>query len=205
MAEQRSFRKNEIIYRTQEPEGALFIVQEGSVKVSIGDRHDKEVILYIVQKGDFFGESSVLDDGYYSGTASALEPCHAIVLARRPLREFVGKNPAVLMEMVSALSQRLRRIELKVSRLVFADAYEKVASVLVDALKEKRVPLNVGAEVPLCLPRKELAGLVGVSRETFTRVIAAFQKAGLVRLRQRRIAVINPGKLKREAARSGLT
>lgn len=106
------------------------------------------------------------------------------------------------MKMLTALSRRLRKADEKISRLVFADAYEKVASVLMDIVEEKKIPFNIGAEIPLSLTRQELADLVGLSRETLTRVMADFQRAGLVRIEGRRISIVNPAKLKREATRS---
>ncbi|MBI4522532.1 MAG: Crp/Fnr family transcriptional regulator [Deltaproteobacteria bacterium] len=202
MAKERSFRKNEVIYQPQEPESVLFVVQQGKVKLAVGDGHSKEIILYIIGEGEFFGEASLLDGPSMSWTATALEPCRTFVIPREPFRRFVQNNPTVLMKLSSALAARLCRTERKISRLVLADAYEKVASVLLDALEEKELPLKQGAEIPLSLRRRELAGLVGVSRETFTRVIGAFQKAGLVRVNNRSIAVINPARLRREATRS---
>ncbi len=104
--------------------------------------------------------------------------------------------------MLTALSRRLRKADEKISRLVFADAYEKVASVLMDIIAEKKIPLNIGTEIPLSLTRKELADVAGLSRETLTRVIADFRKAGLVRVDGRRLVIVNPVKLTREASRS---
>ena len=116
---------------------------------------------------------------------------------------FIEKHPAVLLGMLGALSARLSRAEQRISRLVFADAYEKVASLLTEALEETKTSLDAGAEVALPLSHKELASLAGVSRETFTRIMNGFQKAGVIRIKSRRIAIINPARLKREATRSG--
>ena len=44
--------------------------------------------------------------------------------------------------------------------------------------------------------------MVGLSRETLTRVNADFKRAGVLRIEGRHIPIINPAKLKREASRS---
>jgi CRP-like cAMP-binding protein len=202
MVRERAFRKNEVIFHAQEPGNALFVIKRGRVKISMGDRRGKEIILRIFEAGDFFGEMSLLDGEPRSATVSSLEPCQALVLSRDQFLKFVAEHPEVVMKMLTALSRRLRKADEKISRLAFADAYEKVASVLMDMVEEKKIPLSVGSEIPLSLTRKELAGTVGISRETLTRVLADFQRAGLVRIEHRRIAIVNPTKLKREAARS---
>ncbi|MBI4526034.1 MAG: Crp/Fnr family transcriptional regulator [Deltaproteobacteria bacterium] len=200
--EQRSFPKSQIIFHAHERGNSLFIIKRGRVKISMNDRNGREIILGILKAGDFFGEMALLDSEPRSATVSSLEPCQALVLSREQFLQFIPRHPEVVMKMLTTFSQRLRKADEKISRLVFADAYEKVASVLVEITEERKIPLNVGAEIVLSLSRKELADLVGLSRETLTRVIAAFQKAGLVRIDGRRIGIISPTRLKREATRS---
>ena len=199
---ERSFRKNEVIFHAHEAGSALFVIKRGRVKISMDDRSGKEVILRILEAGDFFGEMSLLDGQPRSATVSSLEPCLALILSRDQFLRFITRHPEVVMKMLTTLSQRLRKADEKISRLVFADAYEKVASVLMEVIEERKIPLNIGTEIPLSLTRKELADLAGLSRETLTRVIADFQRAGLVRIEGRRIAVVSPTKLRREATRS---
>lgn len=199
---ERSFRKNEVIFHAQEPGSALFVIKRGSVKVSMDDRHGREVILRILASGDFFGEMSLLDGEPRSATVTALEPCQALIIFRDQFLESMLRYPKMVMKMLTTLSRRMRKANEKISRLVFADAYEKVASVLMDIVEERKIPLNVGTEILLSLTRKELADLGGISRETLTRVMAEFQRAGVVRIGRRRIVIINPAKLKREATRS---
>lgn len=202
IARKRSFRKHEVIFHSQEPGSALFILTRGRVKVSINDRQGREIILRILEAGDFFGEMSLLDGEYRSATVTTLEPCQALIIFRDRFSEFIPRHPNVVMKMLTMLSRRLRKANEKIGRLAFADAHEKVASVLTELMEERKVPLSIGAELPLSLTRTELANLAGISRETFTRVMADFQRDSVLRVERRRIVVINPGKLRREATRS---
>ncbi len=202
VVEEHSFRKNEVIFHAQDRGTTLFIIKRGRVKVSKADRRGKEIILGILEPGDFFGEMSLLDSEPRSATVSSLEPCQALIVSREQFLQFIPRHPELVMKILTTLILRLRKADEKISRLVFADAYEKVASVLMELIEERKVPLDVGTEVPLSFTRKELADLVGLSRETLTRVIAGFQRAGLVRIERRHIVIINPARLKREASRS---
>ena len=199
---ERSFRKNEVIFHAQEPGNALFVIKRGRVKISMDDKSGREIILRVFEGGDFFGEMSLLDGEPRSATVSALEPCQALILYREQFLEFVARRPQVVMKMLTTLSRRLRKADEKISRLAFADAYEKVASVLMEIVEERKIPLHIGTEIPISLTRKELAEMVGLSRETLTRVIADFQRAGVVRIEGHHIAIIDPQKLRREATRS---
>ncbi len=199
---ERSFRKNEVIFHAQEPGNALFVIKRGRVKISMDDKSGREIILRVFESGDFFGEMSLLDGEPRSATVSSLEPCQALILYREQFLEFVARHPQVVMKMLTTLSRRLRKADEKISRLAFADAYEKVASVLMEIVEERKIPLRIGSEIPISLTRKELGEMVGLSRETLTRVIADFQRAGVVRIEGHLIAIVNPAKLKHEASRS---
>ncbi len=203
IAHEQSFQKNEVICRLREPESSLYVVKEGTVKVSAQDRSSREVILYVVQPGEFFGETSLFVKDHQLGVATALRPCQVLAISRDWFVGFLDKHPRVLFRVLSTLSIRLNKAEQRISRLVFADAYEKVASALTDTLEEMKAPIDAGVEVALPLSHKELASLVGVSRETFTRIMTVFQKAGLIRVASRRVAIVNPRRLKHEATRSG--
>lgn len=202
MARKRSFRKHEVIFHSQEPGSALFILMHGRVKVTINDRYGREITLRILAAGDFFGEMSLLDGEYRSATVTAVEPCQALVIFRDRFWEFIPRHPTVVMKMLTMLSRRLRKANEKIGRLAFADASEKVAAVLMDMAEERKLRLDVGTDIPLSLTRQELANLAGISRETFTRVMASFQREGLVRVERRRIVVMDPARLRREATRS---
>lgn len=199
---ERSFRKNEVIFHAQEPGNALFVIKRGRVKISMDDKGGREIILRILEAGDFFGEMSLLDGEPRSAKVSSLDLCQALILSREEFLRFIPRHPGVVLKMLTTLSRRLRKADEKISRLVFADAYEKVASVLMEIVEERKIPLNIGTEIPISFTRKELADQVGLSRETLTRVLADFQRAGVVRVEGRSVAVVNPVKLKHEATRS---
>ncbi len=202
ISEERSLQKNEVVCRLQET-GNFYVVREGTVKVGVQDRHGKEIILYLVRPGEFLGEGSLFEGCSQLGIATALGPCRILEVLRERFMEFAMQHPKMLLEMFSTVSLRLHRAEQMISRLVFADAYEKVASVLTEVLDETKTPLDPGVEIPLPLSHKQLASLVGVSRETFTRIMTSFQKAGVIRIKSHRIAVVNPRRLRREAGKSG--
>jgi CRP/FNR family transcriptional regulator, cyclic AMP receptor protein len=198
---ERAFRKNEVIFHEDDPGRALFILKKGRVKVGRENKRGREVILRILEPGDFFGEMSLLDEEPRSATVTALDGCQVLILFREAFVAFVSKHPRAVLRMLTVLSQRLRKANEKISRLVFTDAYEKVASVLMDVIKESKIPLEIGAEVPLRLSRKELADLAGLSRETFSRIMARFERAGLLRVNGRQLSVVDPARIMREAMR----
>ena len=64
-----SFTKGQTIYFLNDAADAIFVIQEGKVKLSVKPQAGKEAILDILDDGDFVGKDSIA--GLSSRTASA--------------------------------------------------------------------------------------------------------------------------------------
>jgi uncharacterized membrane protein len=81
------------------------------VRISIRDDDDAEVILAELAQGDFFGEMSIIDGRQRSADAKVIEDAQLAILSRDSFLSFVRNNPDVALEMLSALTDRLRRTD----------------------------------------------------------------------------------------------
>lgn len=87
---------------------AMFLIEEGRVRISIKDDDGNDITLAELARGDFFGEMSLIDGRKRSATATVIVDGRLAVLAREDFLTFVRSNPDVALAMLSALSERLR-------------------------------------------------------------------------------------------------
>ncbi|HKO95363.1 MAG TPA: DUF1003 domain-containing protein [Pyrinomonadaceae bacterium] len=87
---------------------AMFLIEEGRVRISINDDDGHEITLAELARGDFFGEMSLIDGRKRSANATVIENGRLAVLGRPEFLAFVRSNPDVALAMLSALSERLR-------------------------------------------------------------------------------------------------
>ncbi len=87
------------------------MIESGRVRISIHDDEKQEVILAELAQGDFFGEMSLIDGRQRSADAHVIEDSRLAVLSRNAFLSFVRNNPDVALEMLSALTDRLRRTD----------------------------------------------------------------------------------------------
>jgi uncharacterized membrane protein len=90
---------------------AMFLVESGRVRISLRDQDGDEVILADLAQGDFFGEMALIDGSLRSADAHVIEPARFAILSRDAFINFVRSNPDVAIEMLGALSRRLRRTD----------------------------------------------------------------------------------------------
>lgn len=194
-----SYKKGEVIFHAEDPGCVMFILKSGSVKISISDRKGHEDILKIIYPYDFFGEMSILDGERRSATVTALEKASALVIERADLIGQIKKYPQIALNMLAVLSRRLRKTDERISNLRFADAYGKVAKVLLDIASEKGVAEKNRIVFSVKIGQQELADMAGITRETANRILAEFRKRGCINIEEGKISILNEGILKREA------
>src|ERR1051325_471517 len=99
------------LFRQGEKGDAMYLIESGRVRISIRDEENNEVTLAELAQGDFFGEMSIIDGRQRSADASVIEDARLAVLSRDAFLSFVRTNPDVALEMLSALTDRLRRTD----------------------------------------------------------------------------------------------
>jgi uncharacterized membrane protein len=108
---EKTVLQNTRLFRQGETGDAMYLIESGRVRISIRDDDKQEVTLAELAQGDFFGEMSIIDGRQRSADAEVIEDSRLAVLSRDAFLSFVRKKPDVALEMLSALTDRLRRTD----------------------------------------------------------------------------------------------
>ena len=103
--------QNTRLFRQGDKGDAMYLIERGRVRISIRDDDEQEVTLAELAQGDFFGEMSIIDGRQRSADAKVIEDAQLAILSRDVFLSFVRSNPDVALEMLSALTDRLRRTD----------------------------------------------------------------------------------------------
>src|SRR6202165_592010 len=107
----RNIKSNTAIFHAGDRGDSLCLIEAGRVRISVTDEDGKLVILTELASGDFFGEMALGDGKPRSADATVIEDARLSVLSREDFLSFVRGNPDVAVEMISAVSHRLRRTD----------------------------------------------------------------------------------------------
>jgi len=118
------------LFRQGDSGDAMYLIESGRIFISIKDEEGNDVTLAELAQGDFFGEMSLIDGKQRSADATVLEDARLAILARADFLSFVRNNPDVALEMLSAVTHRLRRtdelLRSRVSRNVNEEAQARL-------------------------------------------------------------------------------
>ena len=105
------YPRSATIFRTGDPGDAMYLIDLGKVRISITDADGALVTLAELGPGDFFGEMAMLDGQGRSATATATENARLAKLTRDDFLSFMKNDPRVTLELLTALTNRLRRTD----------------------------------------------------------------------------------------------
>ncbi|MCK5679456.1 Crp/Fnr family transcriptional regulator [bacterium] len=186
-----SCKRRANIFSEGDPGNGFYLVKEGRVKVFMLSPDGKEQILHVIEPGESFGEVAVFAGQSFPAHAVALENCRLVFLPREDFVALVSGNPALALNLLAALSQRLRQFAKMIDALSLKEVPGRLAAHLL-YLGEKQA---AGNRLHLELSKTQLASLLGTIPETLSRILSRLQRDGFISIEGAEITVIDQQKL----------
>ena len=114
--DQVNYKAGDVIFNEHDRGDALYVVEEGAVRIWVVDEDVKEVTLAQLKPGDFFGELAVLDRGERSTNASALSDVHLHRLSSDDFQKFLMDHPDCAIDVICEIGTRMRQTNQLVSQ-----------------------------------------------------------------------------------------
>lgn len=187
----RQFNKNHTLIYEEDTSQDVFLLRSGSVKVfSLQD--DKEIIYNFFFPGEVIGEFEALYPGQIRiASVEAMETVHAWMLTKEDFIEFTERYPSVLRRAYIELVDHLRVLNRKVVYLSCMDVRHKAANLLADLYFNMGIEDRDQIYIRYKMTHHLLANMIGVTRESLSKVLKDFQDEGLILIKQKTIYILN--------------
>jgi len=197
----RPLKKGETLFRKGDEGNSLYIVRSGSIRIVLPSESGEEVSPAILSEGDFFGEMALLDGMSRSADAVALEASEVFALNRRDFFSFLLNNEKAIQSIFSFLSMRLRKTDDLLEDVCFHNISTRLARRLVElaATYGRQKEGEDIVQIDLRLTQKDLASMVGVTRESINKEMRVLRERNLISTRENMIQILNLTRLKRRA------
>ena len=172
MTEHKSFKENDVLCREGEKSDKLFLIREGRVK-----------IVYVLSKGDFFGENNLFTSNNISNfSAYAITDAKLCILKKENLEKILIKNPEISLKIIQEMADRINSAENLAQTLATRDVEARLATVLIEFMNKYGQKKEEGIYINLPLNREQIANYCGITRETVSRRLSKFDKLGIIKL-----------------------
>ena len=173
IAQKRVIRKNTVVINEGDQTDSLYILLSGKANAIRCDESGRELVVNRIKPFDCFGEMSLLDGEVRSATVETKEKCEMMVISRRDFHAFAEKRPQIYWNVIEYLLSKLRSATRQIQNLAFLDVYGRLAQFLIENQDENGVLSEK-------LTQQDIAGIVGTSRETVSRIFSQLQDGGYI-------------------------
>jgi len=176
----KNLQKGEVLFREGQNSEGFYIVQSGAINVYRITPDGREQIICIFNPPDTFAEVTMATTETYPADAVALEPSQVILVKKNRFRELILQKPQLSLQMIASMSLHLKHLVQSIQDIKGRQIEYRLADWL---LKQAPEPVH-GKPVKfrLPVPKKVLAGQLGVTSETLSRTFAKFRNEALIRI-----------------------
>jgi CRP/FNR family transcriptional regulator, cyclic AMP receptor protein len=186
----RRYAHGEVLVLQGEVRECLFLIRSGAVGLAVVLPTGREVVVAVLGPGDLFGEAALLERTS-PVEARALGPAEVNPLPVAALEAVLDRHPGAASELLRLLASRLHRTAASLEEALAHDVSTRVSNRLRDLAAAHGVIDRDGVRLGLPLTQEELGRMVGASRETVNRVLAALADRGLIRCEGRTYVIPN--------------
>ena len=193
----RSYAAGEVIFHEGDAGTALYIIEEGEVKVVLGSPKGQDVVPELLGPGEPVGELALLDGEPRSADAVAKEASRLFILQREDFLRFVAEHPRVAASLLAVISRRLRRTNQLLHDMAFGDVRTRLLRVLLKLAQTRSQPGPQGVVIIASpLTQTELAEMAGATRESINKWLRYYTQKGLLRHHRRQITLTDLKRLR---------
>ena len=201
-----SYRANVPILLEKDNREAMFVILSGSVQIQIERAAAGEAMTTVPLarrgEGEFIGELSLIDGEPHMADAMTLEPCKMLKLSKSGFLLSLRKVPGFALTILRDLARRLRQSGQVLIWQETGGALRRVATRLLEELKANGIDHPGGGKrIGRPLTHEQLAGTIGMTRETVTRTLGILKDVGAIRTEGRSLIVLDEARLKQCARR----
>ena len=186
---ERRFGARDIIYAPGDPDGQLYFLLEGTVRLYKIYGAYKEATVALLTNGDVFGELSLEEKSCQNAFAEAVTDARVAVVRKSVLKEAIMRRPEFALKLFSSFSERFRQSDETIESLLNREVSARLVTLLSHLGDRFGEPHGSGTLIRVRLTHQDLANMIFSTREAVSKVMSEFQRAGLIEIRNRRIVV----------------
>lgn len=177
-------QKGEIIFTQNDQGSIIYYLLDGRIKLYRLDEKGNECIIHFVNKDEFFAEI-LLTQNIYPVTAQTLTKAIMIGIDKNKLLPLLKSNPELSLNIIFMFAKRINYLVDTIERLSTENAKERFLSYLAYLSK-----IQKSHTIILDVPKQELALLLGMAKETFSRIEKQLVYEGIIEVSNKQIKIL---------------
>lgn len=158
----------------------FFVLLHGRLRVTQVTAEGQQVIVRMVNPGDLFGIAKALRRPDYPGTAMAVTESLALAWPMEAWDTLVQRFPSIAIAAMQTMGGRLQDAHTRLRELSTEEVERRVAHAVLRLAAQAGVKEAKGIRIDFPISRQDIAEMTGTTLHTVSRILSAWESAGLV-------------------------
>ncbi|MGR3761184.1 Crp/Fnr family transcriptional regulator [Roseobacteraceae bacterium NS-SX3] len=173
----------------------FYLLLDGYIRVIKTTPGGEQIIALHISPGQLFGIAPALSRETYPATAVAASESLALSWPVRLWPEFTAQYEGFATESYKTLGERLGEMQTRITELATKAVEQRVAAALLRLVNQSGRKVDAGIEIAFPITRQNISEMTGTTLHTVSRLLSAWEKAGIVQSTRKHIVVTEPHKL----------
>jgi len=187
------------LFDNDQPLQSIFAVKSGSFKAVSQDAQGRQRVVGFYLPGELIG-TDAMAGRRYTTSVLALEPSQVCDLWLSRLEASGRPLESLQRAIIEMLGREVAFHQQLISSLIKQNSEQRLAAFLLSLSQRLRVRGLPAESFRLSMSRSDIASYLGLARETVSRLLTRLQGDGLIRLRGKRLVLLDLRGLERLAA-----
>lgn len=178
----KTFQPGQIIFMQDEPITEVYFIKSGKVKIYKTDYEGKEQIVNMLQKNDMFPHQGLFRKGNYPAHAEIIDETTTLIsIPIASFENFLITYPEICIKMFRVLGEIIVDLQNRLEQKMLYNINDQIIMLLLRLADRNSEQLDDGlSKINMLFTNRELANMIGSSRETVSRTLTQLKKKELV-------------------------
>lgn len=191
----RTVRRGEPLFLNGDPFTSIYAIRTGVFKTRLTTLDGRDQVTGFQIAGELVGLDG-LSSNRHACDAIALEDAEVCVIPYPRLAELALKIPGLQRHFHRLMSREIVREHGVMLLLANMRAEERIAAFLLNLVRRMQARGYSDREVVLRMTREEIGSYLGLKLETVSRTLSRMAEEGLISVKQRRVRIEDPERLR---------
>ena len=169
----------------------VYVLSLGRVKLTQTTADGQQVAMRMLGPGQMFAGAAILHpESGYPVTAEAMEDLAALAWEASLFGKLAGQYPALSLNLMRLMQVYIQEMQPRYRELATERVERRVALALVRLTSQTGIKVDEAIE--LSLSRQDLAEMAGTTLFTTSRLLADWERRGIVATGRERVRILNP-------------
>ncbi|RAK19574.1 CRP/FNR family transcriptional regulator [Anoxybacillus vitaminiphilus] len=192
------YKPRTFVFMQGDPLERVFFIHSGTVKIYKTDVNGKEQIVSILQAGEMFPHTGFFRKGAYPAHAEAVEETTLIAIPISDFEQTLICYPELCMKLFRVMGEKIIDLQNRLEEQILHNTYEQIVMLLLRLTKTNAVPQGRYFRFTTHFTNRELANMIGTSRETISRTLSHLKRKGLIDIDDDGFYLIDVERLEKE-------